>query len=132
MSLINNLELTFSERRIDWKHPILILDFLASFTEEFDILGMTEGQAFMELPKFLAKTAATQYRVRQHGEHAGRIPAWPEAVQYLLRNYATPGAIRRATSDLRTIRQFPDEDKSAYAAIINEAAYRCCNTHHED
>ena len=55
-----------------------------------------------------------------------------EAVQYLLRTYATPGAIRRATSDLRTIRQFPDEDESAYAARINEAAYRCGKIHLED
>ena len=76
MSLINNLELTFSERRIDWKHPILILDFLASFTEEFDILGMTEGQAFMELPKILTKTEEKQYRARQHGGHTGGITAW--------------------------------------------------------
>ena len=132
ISLIKNLELTFSERKFDGKDPILILDFLARFTEECDILGMTEGQAFMALPKFLAKTAATQYRARQHGGHAGGITAWPEAVQYLLRTYATPGAIRRATSDLRTIRQLPDEDESAYAARINEAAYRCGNIHLED
>ena len=71
---------------------------------------MTEGQAFMALPKFLAKTPATQYRARQHGGHAGGITAWSEAVQYLLLTYATPGAIRRATSDLRTIWQLPDED----------------------
>ena len=93
---------------------------------------MTEGQAFMEFPTFLAKTAATQYRARQHGGHVGEITAWPEAVQYLLRNYETPGVIRRAASYLRTIRQLPDEDESAYAARINEAAYRCGNIHLED
>ena len=86
----------------------------------------------MVLPKFLAKTAATQHRACQHGGHAGGITAWTEAVQYLLRTFATPGAIRRATEDLRTIRQLPDEEESEYAAIINDAAYRCGNIHLED
>ena len=98
------------------------MDFLARFTEECDILGMTEGQCFMALPKFLGENSATQYRACHHGGHDGGITAWPEAVQYFLRTYATPGAIIRATSDLRTIRQLQDEDKSAYPARINEAA----------
>ena len=73
MSIIKTLELTFSERKFDGKDPILILDFLARFTEECDILGMTEGQAFMTLRNFLAKTSETQYRALQHGGHAGAI-----------------------------------------------------------
>ena len=63
----------------------------------------------MALSKLLAKTAATQYRARQHGGNSGGITAWPESVQYLIRTYTTPGATRRATSDLRTIWQLPDE-----------------------
>ena len=46
--------------------------------------------------------------------------------------YATPGAIRRETSYLRTIRKFSDKDESSYAARINEAAYRCGSIHLED
>ena len=109
-----------------------MLDFLARFTEECDTLGMSEGQAFMALPKFLSKTASTQYRARQHGGSSGGITCWPEAVQYLLRTYATPSAIRKATSDLRSVQQLENEDESAYAARVSEAAYRCGNVLTED
>ena len=60
---------------------------------------MAEGQSFISFPKFLAKTPEPRYRARQHGGHDRGITAWPEAVQYLLRTYATPGAIRRETSE---------------------------------
>ena len=86
----------------------------------------------MAFPNFLKKSVSTQYRARQYGRHARGITAWAESVQYLLRTYATPSSIRRPTSDLRTIRQLPDEDESAYAARINEAAYRFANIHLKD
>ena len=53
-------------------------------------------------------------------------------MQYLLRTYATQAAIRNATTELRSVRQTPDEDELAYGAMMNHAAYRCRNIHEED
>ena len=59
--IIKNLELAFTEHKFDKKDPILILDFPARFTEEFEMLGMIEGQTFMTVPKVLLKTEAVSY-----------------------------------------------------------------------
>ena len=52
-------------------------------------------------------------------------------MQYLLRTYATPAAIRNATNELRSIRQSADEDELAYGSRINHEVYRCGNIYEE-
>ena len=77
--------------------------------EQCDTLGMGETQAFMNLPRFLIENARTQYRTMQSGSRSSGVTCWPEGVQYLLRTYATPVAIRNATAEFRNVRQTPDE-----------------------
>ena len=100
--------------------------------EECDTLGMSEAQSFMALPHFLSDNARTQFRAMQSGSRTSGVTCWPEGVQYLLRTYATPAAIRNATNELRSIRQSTDEDELAYGARVNHAVYRCGNVHEED
>ena len=130
--MIRNLELTLRERKFDGTDPILVFDFLARFAEECYTLKMSEGQAFVALPHFLKGRAETQYRASANSIGTGGVAYWPEAVQYLLRSYATPAAIRRATKELNSITQIWDEDEITHASGINEAAYRCGNVHSEE
>ena len=101
---------------------ILIFDFLTRMVEECDTLGMSEAQTFMALPPFLSDSARNQYNAMQRGSRTSGVPCWPEGVQYLVRTYATPGEIRNATTELRTVHQTPDEDELAYGAKSNHAA----------
>ena len=92
---------------------------------------MNEGQAFVDLPHFLKGNAERQYRASANSHGTGEVTCWPEAVQHLLRTYATPSAIRRATKDFDGISQVWEEDEAIYASRLNEAAYRCGNVHSE-
>jgi len=130
--MIKNLELTLKERKFDGSDPILVFDFLGRLTEECDTLKMSEGQAFIALPHFLKGRAETQYRASANNSRNGGVSCWPEAVQYLLRTYATPAAIRKSTKEFNSVTQDWDEDESTYASRVNEAAYRCGNVHTED
>jgi hypothetical protein len=130
--LLKNLELSFKDSKFTGKDPVLIFDFLTRMVEECDTLGMSEAQAYMALPHFLSDTARTQYRAMHTGSRSSGVTCWPEAIQYLLRTYATPSAIRNATAELRNICQSNDEDELTYGARINHAAYRCGNVYDED
>ena len=130
--LIRNLELSFKDSKFSGEDPILIFDFLSRFVEEADTLTMSEAQAFMALPQFLTGTARMQYRAARSGSRSGGLACWPEAVQYLLRTYATQGAIRDAIHHLRSLRQDDKESERTFATRVNEAVYRCGNVHEED
>ena len=119
------------EEKFTGTDPIQIFDILTKLVEECDTLDMSEAQAFMALPRFLKSVAQAQYRAMQNGLKSGGFSYWPEGIQYLLRMYATPAAIRNAMSDLRMTRQVAGEDETAYAARIIQATYRCGNVHSE-
>ena len=93
---------------------------------------MREAQAFMALRHSISDNARTEYRAMQSGSRTSGVTFWPEGVQYLLRTYATPAAIRSATNELRGVHQSADEDELVYVAIINHAVYRCDNIYEED
>lgn len=87
----------------------MILDFLARLLAEADILGMSEGQAFVALPYYSRGIAEDQFnsirgscRPSEEG-----FKCWPEAGQYLLRSYATENAIQGATRALCHTKQSP-------------------------
>ena len=127
---IRRLATAVNGLKFDGSDPIAILNFLTRFTEEADILEMKESQAFIALPHFLAKTALEHYRAaRDASPREGGVTAWPEAVQYLLRNYATNDAISEALLVLRDIRQSPAEDETAYSTRLMAAELRCGNVH---
>ena len=101
---------TFDTTKFSGEDPILVFDFLMKFVEEADTLNVSETHAFIILPKVLKGRAERWLRSIRHGSRSGDVTCWPEAVNSMLRTYATPGAIRIAVNDLRNIRQQPRED----------------------
>lgn len=128
---LRSLKMTLDEWKFAGTDQIVVLDFLTRFTEEADLNSLTEGQAFISLPRFLSGEAEIQYRASRNGARSGVVSCWPEAVQHLLTSYATPSAIREAVNDLQNIRQRSGEDEAKYSSRLNEAAYRCGNVHTE-
>ena len=131
---IKRLEIVLKEHHFDGSDPIRILDFLARFVKEADIQDMTEAQAYLALPKFLGGLAQSQFEMTTNlGEaEGGGVTCWPEAVQYLLRNYATASAITKALSDLRGIRQNKMEMEQEFAERVNSGASRCGHVHNQE
>ena len=130
---IKNLNLTLKNHTFDGNDPIKIFDFLSRFVNEADMLNMSEAQAFIALPIFLADPAETQFRTNLSGaSRHGGVTCWTEAIQYLLRTYATASAMRKFLEDLRNIRQGEDEVEEAYRKRLNECVFRCGNVHSED
>lgn len=119
-----------SDLRFDGSDPISVLEFLARFVEEADILEMKESQALLALSYFLRKDALAQFRAAQSSSpEEGGIRYWPEAVQYLLRNYATDNAISAALLELRDMKQKTSEDEMTFSARLMAAEVRCGNIH---
>lgn len=83
-------------------HPIRIFDFLTRFIREDDALRMSEAQAFVTLPTFLADPAETQFCTSLSGvSRRGGVTCGPDAIEYLLRKYETPSTIRKAFGNVR-------------------------------
>ena len=128
---LKNLKLTMQDHKFFGEDPILIFDFLGRTVEEADTLGMNEAQLVTCLPHLLTKTAAQQYRSIASRSGAGGLTKWPEAVQYLLRTYATDREIQEAVEELESLRQSSNEDEDAFASRVGLAAYRCGGVHSE-
>ena len=127
---VRRMATTLSGLEFSGKDPILVLNFLSRFVEECDVLEMKESQALLALPYFLKEDALRQYRAaRDSSPKEGGVSAWPEAVQYLLRNYATNNAISEAILEFRDTQQRPDEDETAYSTRLLSAELRCGNVH---
>lgn len=86
------------------------------------------------LPEFLAGIALKQFTVvsQTGGTHQGKVRVWPEAVQWLLRSFATDEALRQAEFNLRSIQQRPGEDEMDYYVRVTDASNRCGNFHNMD
>ena len=96
---------------------------------------MSEGQAFIALPKLLTGFAKDRVLHRKYeavrgsaDSSEGGVSNWPEAVQYLLRSYATSAAINEAVSSLRDIKQGPAESERDLSSRLSKAfcALRKC------
>lgn len=128
-ALLKRMGLTMKEHSFSGDDPIMVFDFLTRFVEEADTLSMSEAQAFVALPHFLVGNANKQFRASRNGSRSssGGVSCWPEAVQYLLRTYATPSAIRDAINSLHALKQQANESELDYSARVNIAHYRCGN-----
>ena len=73
---------------------------------------MNKGQAIHLLPEFLSGIDLRQYTSvsQTAGSNHGKVSVWPEAVQWLLRSFATDEAIPQAVLALREVQQRPSED----------------------
>ena len=110
---------------------VLVLDFLAKLVQAFDTQEMNEGQAIRLLPEFLSGIALRQYTSvsQTAGSHHGKVSVWPEAVQWLLRSFATDEAIRQAVLALREVQQRPSEDEMEFYIRLTDASNRCGNVY---
>ena len=125
------MEYSLKEFRFNGQDPIRVLSFLAKFVEEAELLHMTEAQAFLALPKLLLGFAKEQYdSVRGSADASeGGVSCWPEAVQYLLRSYATSSAINAAITALRAVTQTAQESERDFSSRLSLAFARCGNAH---
>ena len=128
---IKRMDLKMKAHHFDGNDPIRVLDFLARLKREFNIQEMSEAQAFVELPSFFDGYGKSQYEagVERTLPEEGGVESWPEAVQYLLRNYAQNKHISAAIADLREVRQKASESESQFATRLNTAVARCGNVH---
>ena len=130
---VRRMQLAARDLSFDGSDPILILRFLARFIEEADMLEMSEAQAYIAVTYFLKGEVLRQFRAATYANSRdGGITCWPEAVQYLLRSYATNAAISQALLDLRDTRQKSGETETEYSTRIMDAEYRCGNVHTTD
>ena len=127
---IKSLDLSL-RKKFTGKDPVMILNFLTRFVEEADIIKMTEAQALLALPHYLMDSAETQFRASIKGARSGGITSFPEAIQYLLRTYATPSALREAVNAVRDIRQQANETENEYNIRLSNACDRCGNAFDE-
>ena len=88
---------------------------------------MAEAQALIALPYLLRDPARRQHRVAKGAATSlsKGISTWPEAIQYLLRMYATPAAIREAVLTARNIRQHDNENEVDCSTRLCQAIARC-------
>ena len=123
-----------SDNTFSGEDGVLVLDFLAVLVQEFDTQEMNEGQAICLLPEFLSGIALRQYTSvsQTAGSHHGKISVWPEAVQWLLRSFATDEAIRQAVLALREVQQRPSEDEMDFYIRLTDASNRCGNVYSMD
>lgn len=128
---IRRMEITLRKQMFSGTDGILVLNFLACFVREANILEMSEAQAYLALPQFLQGFALSQFEAVRDSSAGGDggVRCWPEAVQYLLRSYATSNEIQRAMMDLRNVTQNPGEDERDYSTRLEDACRRVGNVH---
>lgn len=92
---------------------------------------MTEGQAFRVLPDFLTGIAECQFRpvAETTSPEQGGIISWPQAVQWMLRSFATDDAIHNVILAIRNLQQLPNEGERDYYLRLSDASNRCSYVH---
>ncbi|CAN8073884.1 unnamed protein product [Agarophyton chilense] len=120
---IKIMGLTLRSQELNGEDPKLILYFLGKIVQEADIFQMNEAQAYISLPYFLKGMAEDQHNSVRGSPRAseGRVTSGPEAVQYLLRSYATGSAIQDAILALRDTKQKPGETETVYSTRLDKA-----------
>lgn len=105
-----------------------MFQFLTRFAEEADVQKLSEAQASQAVSRFLTGPVQEQFDAN-HGEYPkGGWTAWPEIVDGLRRNYATPNNIRKAVQIYRILLTGTSETELQFAARANRAAHRVGNT----
>ena len=125
------LDVKLKRYHFDGEDPIRIIIFLRRFVEEAENHLMSEAQAFLAFPDFLEGVALSQFEAIADSvdPYNGGVTCWPEAVDFLLRSFASSTAVGEALTSLDEVKQFPREMETAYSRRINEAVNRCGNVH---
>ncbi|CAN8062292.1 unnamed protein product [Agarophyton chilense] len=123
--------LTLRSQDFTDEDSILILDVLARFVQDADILPMDEARAYIALPYSFMGMAEDQHNSVRGSLRAskGGVTCWPEAAQYLLRSYATGTENQNATLALRDTKQKLGETETVYSTRLPKAFPRCGNVY---
>lgn len=122
---LKTITFTMKNHNFDGNNPIKILDFLIRLVNEADILKMSEGQAFVALPKFLDDTADQNFRTNLSGTPRWAcVTVWLETVQYLLRTYENNYFCYARNEEY--------ELEEYLRKRFNNDIHRCGNVHAED
>ena len=109
---------------------ITVLQFLAQVVEDVEHVELPECVALKALRHCLSGQARQMF-----DSAAGILPgssglaSWSEAVQYLLRTYATDANIEKALSKLRITTQNDGEDEYTYSDRLQHAEQRAGNVY---
>lgn len=125
---INQMEIPLYRHNFNGKDHIRFLDFVARFTREASIQEMPDTKAFVILPSLLEWFSFSQC-VAMAGimpSIEGELTYWPEAVQFLLANYAQVKVIMKAVRILRNTTQKKRRTRYIFRRM-NDAFSRCDN-----
>lgn len=118
---VKRLETLMKAYKIDGKITITVMKFLAQFKCPCDFNAVSEGMALWIMPNFIKKRLASSMTDRMdprgdaHGKNlllkAGeeQITAYVEAVNYLLKSYATNSNITKVTLEIAWLKKVSNE-----------------------
>lgn len=126
---MKRMAIELSSHHFSVEHLIMIINFLKQFVREANIQEKLAAQELVALPSFLKEFAKSHFEAgAEMVSPEGRgVSTWPEAVQYLLKNYAQLSRISSETADLRAIFHDLMKTQREPATKLNQAIYRCGN-----
>jgi len=104
--------------------PLNIFTFLTTFRRECDSAGLTHGQALPLLAFRLAgnaKRAFSSALNTRAGHKRYALATYGDAINWLLRKYATHAAMAKAYQDIITMKQADRETPTAFGVRVEEA-----------
>ncbi|GAB0498843.1 hypothetical protein MMPV_010196 [Pyropia vietnamensis] len=122
--------------RFTGKKPFLVFAFLRRFVKAANNNDVSEGRALYLLGNFLAGEAEIRFS-KVMPDSAGHIPgrtvsSYPEAVHWLLTNYAEPQALNQAVAECTRATMAASETPEGFAQRLRELGEACGNVHEED
>ncbi|GAB0490154.1 hypothetical protein MMPV_001386, partial [Pyropia vietnamensis] len=112
--------------RFTGKKPFLVFAFLRRFVKAANDNDVSEGRALYLLGNFLAGEAEIRFS-KVMPDSAGHIPgrtvsSYPEAVHWLLTNYAEPQALNQAVAECTRATMAASETPEGFAQLVTYAS----------
>ena len=113
----------------DGSDPITIIPFLEAFRDSCNVNGVHEGAALWLVGYFLRGSAKSKVTARTTSNNAkkkigNRLLTYCQAIDFLLRTYATDDIIARAVDDLKSYKQDSTTSEMAYLEKLWARALR--------
>jgi len=127
---------TMDRVRFDGTEPAKLFSILGRFVQACDGSNVCEGKALYLVGSFLTGAAATRFKKilpDTAGQSSGRtVVSFPEAVHWLLVNYADSITLNSAVSDVNRASLGAQEVPDALAARLRDLREACRNVYGED
>ena len=121
--------------KFDGTKPMKLLSLLHTLVKAFNSLGICEGVAVRGLSYYLTGEASRFFDSQTSPGYlysgTPREFAWPNVVDALLKRYLSDHVLHDAYQQVTSITQAENEDESAYAARLSEAAQNCNHVFNE-